>query len=63
MATETTMPDGTPMYPPCGCPECSPGPGIDYGRDRLEKVLGMLESDRANRIQRQQQLKRRLYGT
>jgi hypothetical protein len=49
------------MHLPCTCPECTPGPGVDYGRDRAARVLAMMEDDRADRIRRQQQLRERLY--
>lgn len=52
MATEPVMPDGRPMHEPCTCPECSDGPGIDYDRDRTDRVFKSLEMNRAERQRR-----------
>lgn len=30
------------ISPPCGCPECAAGPGIDHRAARLENALGVL---------------------
>ena len=53
---DPTMPDGSPMYPPCTCPECGPCPGIDYQTDenRMARINKVLEMDRAERQRRVQ---------
>lgn len=51
-----TMPDGRPMHPPCTCPECSDGPGIDFKAgdsiERMARIVGVMELDREQRQRR-----------
>lgn len=54
MATDA-MPDGRPMHPPCTCPECSDGPGIDYG-DSSDRTARMISAAAVDRVARQQRL-------
>lgn len=42
-AFATPKPGSKPIIsPPCGCPECAAGPGIDHRKQWIEKSLGTL---------------------